>query len=211
MARETPSTRDILEDRVLHFNCYEFTRGVKVGRPLSRRWVSAEQCLCTRDTAEICDASILYSLQFHETSGEEEAKYRKETYEKRPDIPPDRIGAFSLNNNYCNISVPPHFMDALWTAALAADGVLRSIQLSIQPFNSEIWNVFEATFKEELAEPFELPTDKQSHPKVGPPRVDPVIGELRRVQALLRPRIWPGIAIIAVGVLIALWIAKLWR
>ena len=89
--------------------------------------------------------------------------------------------------------------------------MLRSIQLTIKPLDNEIWNVFEATFKEELAEPFELPTDKQSHPKVGPPRGNPVVLELRRVQAMLKPRIWPGIAIIAVGVLIALWIAKLWR
>ena len=42
-------------------------------------------------------------------------------------------------------------------------------------------------------------------------KTNPVVLELRHVQALLKPRIWPGIAVIAVGVLIALWIAKLWR
>ncbi|MFY9841207.1 MAG: hypothetical protein WAK55_33005 [Xanthobacteraceae bacterium] len=94
----------------------------------------------------------------------------------------DRIGAFSLNHNHGSIEVPPHFMDALWSAALAADCALRRIELVIQEHNSEVWNVFEATLTEELAEPFELPTDKQSRPKLGPPRANPVLLEL---QALL--------------------------
>jgi hypothetical protein len=210
-SKEMPSTRDILKDEFLNFNCYQFSRGVKTGRPLSRRWVSAEQCLCTRDTPKICDPSRLYSIHFYETSNEEEANKQKDL-ERYPDISADRIGVFSPDDGDSFIYVPPQFLDTLWTAALAADGVLRSIQLSVQPQKADRWAVFETTLKEEIAETFELPVDKRLRPKVGPPRADPIVVELGAMRAqLLRSRFWPGVAIIAIGVLIALWIANLWH
>jgi hypothetical protein len=199
-----PPSRDGVH--FLKFNCYQFSRGVEVR---SRRWVSIDKCLCTDDTAEICDRSTLYGLWFGER-----AKYQKKDYEENLEIPRDRIGTFRLNYNRGYIRVPPHFMDALWTAALAADGALRRIELIIQQHNSEVWNVFEATLTEELAEPFELPVDEQSRPKIGPPRANPVLLELRALRAQLRlgwSRVGPGIVTIAIGVLVALWIARLWR
>jgi hypothetical protein len=221
------------ETHFLKFNCYQFSRGVEAGRPLyrslARRWVSADKCLCTDDSANICDRGVLYGLLFGEDiSDEERAKYQKKDeerakmwdevrakyqvqFEKGPEIPPDRIGAFSLNYHRGNIGVPRHFMDALWAAAVAADGVLRRVELVIQQHNSEVWNIFEASFTEELAEPFDLPTDKELRPKVGPPRADPVVLELRALGLKARSFPWRAVAVIAAGVLIALWIAKLWR
>jgi hypothetical protein len=131
-SKETPSTRDILKDEFLNFNCYQFSRGIKAGRPASSREVSAEQCVCTRDTSKICDPSQLYSLCFFETSDEQEAENQKRL-SKYPDIPPDRIGVFDPDGKTSFIYVPPDFLEALWTAAIAADGVLRSIQLKVQP------------------------------------------------------------------------------
>jgi hypothetical protein len=160
----------------------------------------------------------LYGLWLGEISDEERAKYQKENEErakyqqKGPEIPADRIGAFSLRHNRVNIDVPPHFMDALWTAALATDGALRRIELIIGQLDSEVWNVFEATLTEELAEPFELPVDEGGRRKVMPPRADPVVAELRALKLRPQWRSWvSGIAIIAAGVLLALLIAKLWR
>jgi hypothetical protein len=40
---------------------------------------------------------------------------------------------------------------------------------------------------------------------------DPVVAELRALRTLSWRRLLPGVTIIAAGVLIALWIAKLWR
>ena len=208
-ASETSLTRDILEDQFLNFNCYQFSRGIKAGRPLSGRWVCAEQCLCTRDTPEICDRTRLYTVCFYETSDKEEAEKQKRLSEKYPDTPRDRIGVFQPDREITFIYIPSHFLDVLWAAAIAADGVLRSIQLSVQPQKSGGWAVFEASLKEEIAEPFELPVDKHSRPKVGAPRAEPAVIELRAVRAQLR--FWPGVAIIVVGVLIASWIAHLWR
>jgi hypothetical protein len=100
----------------------------------------------------------------------------------------------------------------LWNAAIAADGVLRSIQLTVQPQKDGGWTVFEAYLKEEIAEPFELPFDKGGRPKVMPPRADPVVAELRALKLRPQWRSWAsGITIIAAGVLVALWIAKLWH
>jgi hypothetical protein len=210
-AKGTPSTRDILKDQYLTFNCYQFSRGVKSGRPLSHRWVSAEQCLCTHDSVRICDPGRLYNLRFYETSNEWEAVHQKEIIGTYPDIPPDRIGVFRADGETSLVSVPPDFLDVLWNAALAADGVLRSISLSVQPQKGGGWAVFEATLKEEIAEPFELPVDKRSRPKISPPRADPTVVELRGVRAQLRSRVWLSVAIIAAGILVALLIAKLWR
>jgi len=204
-------SRDILNDHFLNFNCYQFSRGIRAGRPLSHRWVSAEQCLCTRDTAKICERNRSYSFSFSETSDEQEAEHQKNLSERFSDIPYDRIGVFHPDGRETFITVPPHFLDALWTAAIAADGVLRSIQLSVQPQERADWAVFEASLKEEIAESFELPHDKNSRPLIGPPRVQPMVTELRAVQALLRSRAWSSVAVIVVGVLIALWVAKLWR
>jgi hypothetical protein len=128
-----------------------------------------------------------------------------------PDIPVDRIGIFNPNEDLNFINVPTEFLNVLWKAAIAADGVLRSIQLTVQPQKGGSWAVFEAYLKEEIAETFELPVDKQSRPKIGPPRADPVVAELRALRALSWGRLLPGVIIIAAGVLIALWIAKLWR
>jgi hypothetical protein len=83
--------------------------------------------------------------------------------------------------------------------------------LSVQPQKGGGWAVFEATLKEEIAEPFELPVDKRSRPKISPPRADPTVVELRGVRAQLRSRVWLSVAIIAAGILVALLIARLWR
>jgi hypothetical protein len=166
--------------------------------------------LCTHDTAKICDPDFLYSFHFSETTDEEHAERQRDTSEKYPDIPPDRIGVFRPNTETV-ISVPPQFLDVLWSAALAADGVLRSIQLTVQPQKGGAWAVIGVHLKEEIAETFELPVDKQSRPKIGPPRADPMVAELRALRALSWGRLLPGVIIIAAGVLIALWIAKLWR
>jgi hypothetical protein len=206
----TSSTRDSLKDHFLNFNCYQFSRGITSARP-PRRSVSAEQCLCTRDTPKICDRNQLYSLHFYELPDEEEAERQRELSEN-PDIPYDRIGVFRPDDGDAFIHVPPNFLDALWNAAIAADGVLRSIQLSVQPQKSGGWAVFEAYLKEEIAEPF--PVDKSSRPKVGPPRAEPSLVELRAIRAQLRPTVWSvwlGVTIIAAGVLVALWIGNLWR
>jgi hypothetical protein len=68
---------------------------------------------------------------------------------------------------------------------------------------------------EEIAEFFEWPFDKDSSPKFAPPRNDPAVIELRAVREQLKwlrwSRVGPGILTIAIGVLVALWIAKLWR
>jgi hypothetical protein len=73
----------------------------------------------------------LYSLYFYETSDEEEAENQKEC-----------IGVFRPGETSF-IYVPPDFLEALWTAAIAADGVLRSIQLTVQPQKGGHWAVFE--------------------------------------------------------------------
>jgi hypothetical protein len=68
---------------------------------------------------------------------------------------------------------------------IVTDGVLRSISLSVQAQKGGGWAVFEAMLKEEIAEPFELPVDKRSRPKISPPRADPTVVELRGVRAQL--------------------------
>jgi hypothetical protein len=153
----------------------------------------------------------MYTIGFYERSDEEEAKHQQDVSEKNPDIPPDRIGAFQLDREFNGlISVPPHFLDVLWNAALAADGVLRSISLTVQPQKRGGWAVFEVTLSEAIAD--ELPFDKGGRPKVISPRADPVVAELRALKLRPQWRSWvSGIAVIAAGVLVALWIAKLWR
>jgi hypothetical protein len=85
-ASATSSTRDVLEDRFLTFNCYKFSRGINATRPLSRRWVLAEECLCTRDTTDkICDRNTSYSLHFRETTEEEVSEIMNRITD--PDIP----------------------------------------------------------------------------------------------------------------------------
>jgi hypothetical protein len=169
------ATRDKLKDVSLKFYCHQFSRGVQAGRPLSRRWVFAEQCLCTGDPAKICDHTRLYRIQFWETPDEEAAKLQKDWA--------DRIGVF-FSDGPNNIHVPPHFLDVLWTAAVAADGVLRSIELKVQEHKPVGWAVFEATFKEHQ-EPFELPVGSMSRP-LRAPRDNPTVVELRALREQLR-------------------------
>jgi hypothetical protein len=119
----TPPNRDTLQDQRFAFNCGQFARGITAGRPLSHRWVTAKECLCTDDTPEICDPTRLYNLNFYELSDEAMAQRQRDLSEKYPDIPPDQIGVF--DDGSTSIFVPPHFMDVVWNAALAADGVLR--------------------------------------------------------------------------------------
>ena len=202
-------TRDILKDKHLTFVCYRLSRGVRVERPLSRRrrWVSADDCLCTSDTKEICNPTRLYSFAFHETSEEEEAE-QMDLFEK--DISQDRIGTFDADSGPTLIRVPAHFLDLLWNAGLAADGVLRSIEITIQPQDRGGWAIFEASFNEKFAQPFNWPVDKNSRPKVAPLPADPAVVELRALRARLRFDAWSGVAIIAVGVLVA-FLIQLWR
>jgi hypothetical protein len=196
-SKGTPSTRDILEDRLLTFNCGQFARGITASRPLSHRWVTAKECLCTHDTREICDPTRLYNLQFYELSDEAMAQRQRDLSEKYPDTPPDQIGVFQPDGGPTSIFVPPHFLDVLWNAALAADGVLRSITLTAQPRKRGGWSIFDVSLSEEMAEFFEWPLDKNSNPKFAPPRNDPAVVELRAVREQLRWLRWsrggPGI------------------
>jgi hypothetical protein len=140
-------TRDILKDQRLTFVCYRLSRGIRAKQPLSRRrrWVSANDCVCTRDTKEICDPTRLYSFAFYETSNEEEGE-QMDLFEK--DSPPNRIGVFDPDGGPALIRVPTHFLDLMWDAGLAADGVLRSIEITIQSQNGGGWAIFEASFNE---------------------------------------------------------------
>ena len=201
-------TRDILKDQHLTFVCYHLSRGVSAKRPLSRRrrWVSANDCACTRDTKEICDPTRLYSFAFYETSDEEGEQM--DLFEK--DAPPDRIGVFDPDRAPTLIRVPTHFLDLLWNAGLAADGVLRSIEMIIQSQNRGGWAIFEASFNEKYVEPFNWPLDKNLRPKIGPPPADPTVVELRELRTRLRLEAWSGVVILAVVVLVTLWI-QLWR
>jgi hypothetical protein len=170
---------------------------------MSRRWVSADQCLCTHDEQRICDPGQLYSICFYETSDDEEAKNRQQLFEQYPHIPADRIGVFDPSGGGTNlIYVPPHFLDLLWTTAVAGGGVLRSISLSLQPQDNERLAVVEAILHEEITEPFRPP--KASQPRTGDPAV-----ELRGRRTLLTRLAWAAIAAIAAGSLAALWIANL--
>lgn len=80
-------TRDVLEDRSLIFNCYQFSRGVKGERPRSRRWVNADQCLCVDDRDKICDPTLVYSFSFSERSDEEATQSNKDISARNPKIP----------------------------------------------------------------------------------------------------------------------------
>jgi hypothetical protein len=169
---------------------------------MSRRWVSADQCLCTHDEQGICDPSRLYSICFYETSDDEDVKNRQQLFEQYPHIPADRIGIFDPSGVTNLIYVPPHFQDLLWTTAVAAGGVLRSISLSLHPQDNERWAVVEAILHEEVAEPFKPPTAPQR--RVGDPAV-----ELSGRRTLLTRLGWAAIAAIAAGSLAALWIVNL--
>jgi len=207
----TSPTRNILKDQWLTFNCYEFSRRVSAGRPRSRRWVSADKCLCTRDPGKILDATLPYTIFFVEMSEEEERQEKKRL--EGLGWPPDHIGVLNLGIDGDSwVNVPSDFMDLLWTAAIAADGVLRSIELTVQQQQpEERLVIFEVRFSEKMGEPFKVQYDKRSRPIITPPRADPVVAELRALRALSWRRLLPGVIIIAAGVLIALWIAKLWR
>ena len=207
ISSKAPSTRDILKDQLLTFNCYQFSRGVTAGRPRSRRWVSAEQCLCTHDPDRILDASLPYTIFFREMSEEEETRQKKQSEEYG--WPPDHIGVFrDVDNSWVN--VPADFLDLLWAAAIAADGVLRSIELTVQRQREERWAIFEVRFSEKMGEPFEVQYDKRSRPIITLPRAHPVVAEFRVILAKLKS-ILLAVVIIAVVALIASWIAKLWH
>jgi hypothetical protein len=145
-------------------------------------------------------------------SEEEETQERKRLEELG--WPPDHIGVLNFGIGPESwINVPSDFMDLLWTAALAADGVLRSIELTVQQQQpEERLVIFEVRFSEKMGEPFKVQYDRRSRPIITPPRADPVVAELRALKLRPQWRSWvSGIAIIAAGVLLALWIAKLWR
>lgn len=203
MTSSQETTRDIAQGRYLTFSCPHFSRGARAGRPMSRRWVSADQCLCTHDEQGICDPSQPYNICFYETSDDEEVKNRQQLCEQYPHIPADRIGVFDPGGGGINlIYVPSHFLDLLWTTAVAAGGVLCSISLSVQPQDNERWAVVEAILHEEITEPFRPP--KTSPPRTGDPAV--ALGGRR---TLLTRLAWAAIAAMAAGLLAALWIANL--
>jgi hypothetical protein len=193
--------RKILEERHLTFNCYEFSRAVTAGRPRSSRWVSAERCQCTQDPHKILDVGPLCTISFREMSEEEEKK-ELEKYGSAP----DEIGVLREDQS-AGVMVPSDFMDPLWAAAIATDGVLRSISLKVRRHDeNNYWVITEVAFSEKSGEPIEVQYDKRARATIIPPH--PVVRELRAQRK--RP-VWSGIAIIAAGVLIALLIAKLWH
>jgi hypothetical protein len=203
----TLSTRRTSKDQWLTFNCYQFSRRVTAGRPRSRRLVSADQCLCTHDPGKILDVALPYTIFFVEMSEEEEIQEKKRL--KELGWPPDPIGVLNFGIGADSwINVPSDFMDLLWDAAIAADGFLRSIELTVQQQQpEERLVIFEVRFSEKIGEPFEVQYDRRSRPIIAPPRADPVVAELRALRALSWSRLLPGVIIIAAGVLIA----KLWH
>ena len=205
---QATTTRDILQDQHLTFNCYHLSRGVKAEHPLSRRrrWVSANDCVCTRDTKEICDPARLYSFVFYEASDEEEAE-QMDLFEK--DTPADRIGVFDPAGGPTLIRVASHFLDLLWNAGLAVDGVLRSIEITLQQQKRGNWAIFEASFNEKFAESFDWPLGKDLRPRLAPPPANRTLVELRALRARLKWDAWSGAAVIALGALVAVWM--LWR
>jgi hypothetical protein len=112
---------------------------------------------------------------------------------RRPDhgfcggIPVDRIGVFRPNDSLNFINVPAEFLNVLWNAAIAADGVLRSIELTVQPQQGGAWAVYEVHLKEEIAEAFDLRKGiYYDQFKIGPPRSNPMLVELRAISARLK-------------------------
>jgi hypothetical protein len=217
---------------------HEFSRYVHAGR---RRTVTASKCLCTWQSAKICDRTQLYEINFRPQATrlifwkETDTLYRAFDREKTegPDVwPPDRIGAFvpadEEGKGYANIDVPPQLMDLLWEAALAADGVIRKITLYVKPQKAKAgyWWVFSVTLHENIWDDVELLVDA---PKESPPRPNPAVVELRSVQAELKgvqaelkgvhERLdrfaslvgWPAVLIIAFAVVIGLLITDLLR
>jgi hypothetical protein len=152
--------------------------------------VHAEACRCTAQGPEkICDPTKLYRISFNETGNELEARLR----EKHPDVAADVIGFFG--NYDARITVPPQFFEELWTTALAGDGVFRSIKLSVGPLISG----------KQYRLVFEVELDEIS-------RANPVVVELQAVRAQLKSlKGWSGVAVVALGVTVALWIAHLWH
>jgi hypothetical protein len=169
---------------------------------MSRRWVSADQCLCTHDEQGLCDPSRLYSFCFYETSDDEVVKNRQQLFEQYPHIPADRIGEFDPSGGTNLIYVPSHFLDLLWTMAVATGAVLRSVSLSLQPQHNERWAVVEAIIHEEVTEPFK--PSKAPQWRVGDSAV-----ELSGRRTVLTRLGWAAIAAIAAGSLAALWIVNL--
>ena len=129
----------------LKFECFEFSRYMSAGRTMYPRGVSAEQCQCTDDPERICDSTSGFTLIFQETPDEKQAAtieeehkelvelFKKSAAEVESDYPANGIGSFHPIEKTGYIHVPPRFLDNLWEAALAADGVLRLISLTIQP------------------------------------------------------------------------------
>jgi hypothetical protein len=179
------------------FNCWEFFRSVSVERPRSRRKVHAEQCVCVDPTKEEIDRTKVYTISFYETWDDEAEEKRKSNVEEG--FFPDEIGVLMPDQGRAMIRVPPSFMNILWDATLIADGVTHSIQLEVKKSMHRLpnrWAVIDVNVGE----------------KISPPRTNSVVDELRIVQTqlkLLKGR--SGIIVVAIGVLVALWIAHLWR
>lgn len=200
MTSSQETTRDMAQDRYLTFSCSQFSRGARAGRPMSRRWVSADQCLCTHDEQGICDPRQRYNMRFYETSDDEEVRNRQQLFEQYPHISADRIGVFDPSGGTNLIYVSSHFLDLLWITAVGAGGVLRSISLSVQPQDNELWAVVEAILHEEITEPVRPP--QASQPRTGDP-------ELRGRRTLLTRLAYATIAAMAAGLLVAFWMANL--
>jgi hypothetical protein len=200
------------------------------------RWVIASKCLCTHQSEKICDPTQLYRSAFY-WQLPSRLIFPKDTDLKIEDSwPPDAIGSFIPENEHAvahaNIYVPPLFWDLLWEAALAADGVIREISFTVKPQkrNGQIhvgcWWVFEVYLHEKIWDGVELRVDKDGVPRPSPPRANPGLIELRDVREELKSvherlqsmheRLqyiagWPGVLVVAIGVLIALAIAQPWR
>jgi hypothetical protein len=282
-SKETPSTYGEVksDDHTyrLEFHCYNFSRRISLtasNSPRSRRHVTATQCLFVPSPYfdpsnwPNLDPTDLYRIDFYENWDDEVAERKERNAEQG--FAEDRIGVFIPHEQWANIHVPSSFLDHLWDAAVAADGVLRSISMTVQlqktaprersereremeheihkvleqrltayqPLpegvsrgDKKIWAVLNVSLDEKIADGIELRDDKDGHPTISPPRENPAIRELRRVQAKLEllageenPTVrelqrvqaqlkslkgWSGIAVVAIGVLLALWIAHLWR
>jgi hypothetical protein len=182
----------------LTFHCYHFSRSLQAGRPKSRRHVKAEDCSCPEPPEGICDPTYSYTIDFWEWEDEEDEEWKR----SHPDFNPERVGVFIPSDAQARIRVPPSFMNDLWDGALAGNDGLRLIHLKVKQQRDRprrgatqekvFWSVIDVSLEEMGA--------------------NPVIVELQRIQAQLK---WLkpvlGIIVVAIGVLIALWIAHLWR
>lgn len=123
-------------------------------------------------------------MTFVETSNEEQDEKRRSS----ANVPfTDRIGVLDTSDLRAHMAISHDFMDVLWDAALAKDGVVRVITLTVQRQGGEdSWAIFDVQLSEGITDEFELRYDKEGKPQSSPPRADPVVVACKAVRTQLR-------------------------